>query len=57
MRRYSKIVRVTDYGQRCSVKEYAALQDKAERRKRSVINKYGATSPAEFFRGGDRGIF
>lgn len=29
--------------------EYAALQDKTNRRRKSVINKYGATNPAEFF--------
>jgi hypothetical protein len=29
--------------------EYDALQDKTRRRRKSVINKYGATNPAEFF--------
>ena len=29
--------------------EYAVLQDKTQRGKKSVINKYGATNPAEFF--------
>ena len=29
--------------------EYDALQDKTRRRRKSVINKYGATHPAEFF--------
>ena len=30
-------------------KEYEALQNKTHRRRKSVINKYGATHPAEFF--------
>ena len=30
-------------------KEYEALQNKTRNRRRSVINKYGATNPAEFF--------
>ena len=29
--------------------EYDALQNKTRRRRKSVINKYGATNPAEFF--------
>jgi Mlc titration factor MtfA (ptsG expression regulator) len=29
--------------------EYEALQKKKKKRRRSVMNKYGATNPAEFF--------
>ena len=30
-------------------KEYEALQRKKRKRRKSVMNKYGATNPAEFF--------
>ena len=30
-------------------KEYELLKDKKKRRKKSILNKYGATNPAEFF--------